>query len=47
MGMYFYLLKKKKLKTLEQQLDYFKDKSAEKMTVQDKDVWSKIFEFID
>ena len=45
-GTYNYLVKKKQLKTYEDRLNYFKDKSVIKMTEQDKEIWKEIFAFI-
>lgn len=41
------LVKNKKLKTKEQKIEFFKDKSPLKMTVQDEVIWNKIYEFLD
>ena len=46
-GTYRYLIKKKQLKTLDEQIEYFKDKSPLDMTTQDEKVWESIFAFID
>ena len=40
------LVKKKKLKTVEEKKNYFKDKSINKMTEQDEEVFKDIIEFI-
>ena len=45
-GKYYYLLKKKKIKTDEEKIEYFKDVSIAKLTEQDEDVMKQIIDYI-
>lgn len=44
---YYHKIKTKELVTFDKKKEYMSDKSAFKMTYQDKDVWDKIFDFIE
>lgn len=46
-GEYQQKISSKELDTLEKKKDFMKDKSARKMTIQDQNIWDKIFTFLD
>ncbi len=46
-GQYNYLLKKKKIKTDEEKINYFKDVSLSKLTEQDEEIINQICNFIE
>ena len=45
-GTYNYLLKKKKIITKQQRIDYFKDVSLDRLVEQDEKIFDQIDEFI-
>ena len=45
-GQYNYLLKKKRIKTNQQKIEFFKDVSIDKMTEQDEELFDQIVDFI-